>query len=247
MADGLHDAGARGFQPSARRSPERIALQERAKYAQAWFLPALLAALLPVCASAQDAPAGPTPSPAQQDEHVVVDVARFFAGATLALGMHEGGHLIFDVAFNAEPRLEGVRFGPFPFFAVTHRGDLSPRREFTISSAGFWVQEASSEWLLTTRPSLRREHAPFAKGLFAFNVLNSVGYGMVAFARAGPFERDTRGMADASGVDERAIGALVIVPALFDTYRYFRPDARWATWASRIAKVGAVLLVIKKR
>ena len=92
---------------------------------------------------------------------------------------------------------------------------------------------------------MRHERAPFAKGVFAFNVLTSAGYGMVAFARAGPFERDTRGMAGASGVDERAIGALVVAPALLDAYRYFRPDARWAVWASRIAKVGSVLLIVK--
>lgn len=154
---------------------------------------------------------------------------------------------MFDAAFDAQPRIEGVRFGPFPFFAVAHRGDLSPRRELAISSAGFWVQDASNEWLLTRRPSLRTEHAPLAKGLLAFNVLNSVGYGFVAFARAGPFERDTRGMADSIGVDERAIGALVLAPALLDAYRYFKPDARWAKWASRAVKAGSVALAAKRR
>ena len=142
-----------------------------------------------------------------------VDTVKFLAGAALGLVMHEGGHLVFDAAFDAEPRINGVQFGPFPFFAITHRGDLSPRREFTISSAGFWMQELSSEWLLTKRPSLRDEHAPVAKGVLAFNVLNSTGYACVAFARAGPFERDTRGMATSIGVDERAIGALVLAPA----------------------------------
>ena len=82
--------------------------------------------------------------------------------------------------------------------------------------------------------------------LLAFNVLNSTGYALVAFARAGPFERDTRGMAESIGVDERAIGALVLAPAVFDTIRYFKPEARWAIWASRAAKVGSVLLVIKR-
>src|SRR5437879_6054138 len=95
-------------------------------------------------------------------------------GAAL-LVLHESGHLAWDVAFDARPRVYGVHFGPFPFFALAHRGDLSPRREFTISSAGFWVQEATDEWLLTRRPRLRGEDAPFAKGLLAFNVLNSVG------------------------------------------------------------------------
>jgi hypothetical protein len=54
-------------------------------------------------------------------------------------------------------------------------------------------------------------------------------------------------MAASIGVDERAIGALVLAPALLDAYRYFRPDARWAKWGSRSAKVGSVVLVLKRR
>jgi hypothetical protein len=182
---------------------------------------------------------------AHPQAHRVADAATFLAGGALALGMHESGHLFFDVLFDADPHVKRVDFGPFPFFAVAHRGDLSPRREFTVSSAGFWVQEATNEWLLTRHPALRREHAPLAKGMFAFNVLTSIGYGTVAFAKAGPFERDTRGMADAIGVDERAIGAIVLAPAIFDAYRYFRPESKWAKWAARIAKIGGVVLVVK--
>ena len=175
----------------------------------------------------------------------MADAATFLGGGLLALGAHESGHLLFDVMFDANPRITHVQFGPFPFFAIAHRADLSPRREFTVSSAGFWVQDGTNEWLLTKRPRLRREHAPLAKGVFAFNVLTSIGYGAVAFAKAGPFERDTRGMADAIGVNERAIGAIVIAPAILDAYRYFRPESAWAKWASRIAKAGSVALVIK--
>ena len=206
----------------------------------------LLLACLPIAVTAQSDSAGPSvPSPPPA-EHRVADSVTLVTGAVLALGIHETGHLVFDAAFDARPRMTGVRFGPLPFFAVTHRGDLSPRREFTISSAGFWMQDLSNEWLLTRRPSLREAHAPFAKGVLAFNVLNSAGYACVAFARAGPFERDTRGMADSIGVDERAIGALVLVPAVLDAIRYFKPKARWAKWASRAAKVGSVLIVIRK-
>lgn len=171
----------------------------------------------------------------------------FVTGGALGLVMHEGGHLVFDGLFDANPRITGVHLGPFPFFAITHRGDLSPRREFTVSSAGFWMQAASSEWLLTRPRPLTERHAPLAKGVLAFNILNSVGYAAVAFGRAGPFERDTRGMADAIGVDERAIALVVLAPAALDTYRYFEPDARWAKWASRAVKAGSVLLVIKRR
>jgi hypothetical protein len=172
---------------------------------------------------------------------------KFLAGAALGLAMHEGGHLAFDVAFDAKPHLSGVKFGPFPFFAIAHRSDLSPRREFTVSSAGFWVQHATSEWILTRRPLIRDNHAWGTKGVLAFNVLNSVGYAFVAFAKAGPSERDTRGMAASVGIDEPAIGVLVLAPALLDTYRYFSRGSRWAAWSSRAVKIGSVLLVIKSR
>jgi len=208
---------------------------------------AVFAVFLPISAVAQPSLPGAPPTGAQADEHRAVDVVEFLAGGALGLGMAEGGHLVFDTVFDASPRVESIHFGPIPFFAVTHRGDLSPRREFAISSAGFWVQEASNEWLLVRRPRLRREHAPLAKGLFAFNVLNSIGYAAVAFAKAGPFERDTRGMAASIGVDERAIGVLVLAPALLDAYRYFRPESRWPKWAARSAKVASVLAVLKKR
>jgi hypothetical protein len=209
-------------------------------------VPVVLLAILQVSATAQTSSTGDPIQTSPAEEHRASDTVKFLAGAALGLGLHESGHLVFDAVFNAKPRLEGVRFGPFPFFAIAHRSDLSPRREFTISSAGFWVQEASNEWLLTRRPSLRSRHAPVAKGAFAFNILNSVGYAFVAFARAGPFERDTRGMAESAGVDERLIGAMVLAPAVLDAYRYFRPEARWARWTSRAAKGMSVALVIRK-
>ena len=74
-----------------------------------------------------------------------------------------------------------------------------PAREFVISSAGFWAQHAVSEYLLTRQPALRDEHAPVLKGILAFNVLTSVAYSGAAFARTGPNERDTRGMATQRG------------------------------------------------
>jgi hypothetical protein len=205
-----------------------------------------LLAILRIDAAAQTNSTDDTLQFPPADEHRTAATVKFLTGAALGLVLHEGGHLMFDAAFDARPRIRGVTFGPFPFFAITHRGDLSPRREFTISSAGFWMQELSSEWQLTKRPSLRDARAPSAKGLLAFNVLNSAGYACVAFARAGPFERDTRGMAGSIGVDERAIGALVLAPAVLDAIRYFKPDARWAKWTSRAAKAGSVILVIRK-
>jgi hypothetical protein len=172
-------------------------------------------------------------------------VGSFLGGAVAGLGIHEGAHLLFDVIFDADPGLTRVEFHGIPFFAITHRSDLSPRQEFTIDSAGFWAQHAGSEWLLTRRPRLRYERAPFAKGLLAFNVGASAAYSIAAFAQTGPPERDTRGMAVSARIDEPWIGALVLAPAVFDTWRYFQPDARLPVWLSRASKIAGVLLVLR--
>jgi hypothetical protein len=173
-------------------------------------------------------------------------VWRFVAGGATALVVHEAAHLVADVIVDARPRLVAVDFHGVPFFAIAHRPDLSPRREFVVSSAGFWTQHATSEWILTRRPGLRRDRAPFAKGLLAFDIGASIAYAGAAFARTGPHERDTRGMADALRIDERWIGAGVLTPALLDAWRYFHPEARWAVWTSRAAKIGLVLLVVRR-
>ena len=180
----------------------------------------------------------PTPAAAQKD------IAKFLAGAAVGLAAHETGHLILDAAVGADVEIKKVNAGPFPFFAVTHE-PVTPVREFAISSAGFWVQHATDELILTKRPHLRNEHAPFVKGLVAFNVLTSVGYAVAAFAQAGPAERDPRGMAMSSRIDEPWIGATILAPALLDGARYYRPQTTWLKWASRAAKVGGAVLIFR--
>ena len=169
----------------------------------------------------------------------------FLAGALAGLAMHEAGHVALDVAFDADPRVKRVEFHGIPFFAIAHRNDLSPRREQAVSSVGFWIQHASSEWILTRDPDIRSQSAPMRKGILAFNVLTSAGYAGAAFAHTGPPERDTRGIAQSARMDERWVGAMLLVPAAMDAWRYFDPDAKWATWTSRAAKVGMVLLMFR--
>lgn len=173
-----------------------------------------------------------------------LNLAKFLAGAGLGLLIHEGGHLVWDEIFDAHPRVEAVHFGPVPFFAITPTRQLSARQLFTVASAGFWTQELSSELLQSPHRDLRHEHAPFAKGMLAFDVLTSVGYGVVAFAEAGPVQRDTRGMAAGLGAPEPAIGALIMAPAILDINRYYHPDSRWATWATRALAAGSVLILV---
>src|SRR6478752_8793259 len=106
----------------------------------------------------------PRPAAAQKD------IPLFLAGAAVGLAAHESGHLIVDAIVGADVDLKRVSAGPIPFFAITHQ-PVTPTREFAISSAGFWVQHATNEVILSRRPHLRSERAPFTKGVVAFNVL----------------------------------------------------------------------------
>jgi hypothetical protein len=171
-------------------------------------------------------------------------VVSFLGGGAAGLGLHEAGHLIANAVFGEKPTLKKVDFHGIPFFAITHRSGLPRHEEFIISSAGFWMQHAENEWLLSRQPPLRAR-GDFLKGLFTFNIVASGAYAGAAFAKTGPVERDTRGIAESSRVDERWIGALLLAPAVLDAWRYFHPDSKWATWSSRGAKIGMVLLIVR--
>jgi len=196
-------------------------------------------------ASGQEAPRQPDAAPSTVEHRTASAFGKFLAGAAVGLGAHESGHLLFDGIFDADPRLVKVDFHGVPFFAITHDPGLSPRREFVIDSAGFWVQEATNELILSRRPNLRREHAPFVKGIFVFNVGTSIAYAGAAFARTGPVERDTRGMADALRWKEPYVGLLILIPAVLDAIRFYHPDQRWAAWGSRGAKIAGVALIAR--
>lgn len=205
-----------------------------------------LTALVLVFAMASSARAqepGDTPEPS---EPVLATAGKVLAGGALALALHEGGHLTFDLMLGTSPGIKRVSYAGIPFFAITH-DSVSPPKEFTISSAGFWAQHVSSEWILVTHPTLRKERAPVLKGMLAFNVLASLMYTGVALGRTGPPERDTRGIAASAGMAEPWVAPVIATPAVLDTIRYFRPESRVVRWASRAAKVGGVLLVLKAR
>lgn len=189
-----------------------------------------LAALLPAVVHAQDSTRTMLP---------------FLGGATVAFVAHELSHVAADVAFGAPVSIRRVEFHGVPFFAVAHPATVTRRQEYVISSAGFWSQHASSEWLLSRHPRLRDEHAPLAKGVLAFNVLTSTGYALAAFAETGPAERDTRSVAIGAGVSEPVAGAFILAPALLDTWRYYHPQQRAVAWVSRGVKVGLVLLTAR--
>jgi hypothetical protein len=184
-------------------------------------------------------------SPAAAQDSAASKFGKVLLGGAAGLGLHETGHLVANWAFEEKVTVKKVSYKGIPFFALTHAPDLSPRREYVVSSAGFWAQYLYSEQILTHHPNLKNEESPFRKGLLTFHVVTSGIYAGAAFGKTGPIERDTRGMATSRGIDERWIGAMVLAPALLDVYRYFNPDARWASWTSRAVKMGSVALVIK--
>jgi hypothetical protein len=187
-----------------------------------------------------------SPASAQSEEPSgAASFGKLLLGGVAGLALHETGHLIADWAFEEKVVVKKVGWKGVPFFALSHAPDLSPRREYTVSSAGFWSQFLYSEQILTHHPELRHEQSPFRKGLLTFHVVTSLVYAGAAFGKTGPPERDTRGMAESIHINERWIGALILAPALLDTYRYFHPDARWASWTSRGVKMGSVALVLK--
>ena len=170
----------------------------------------------------------------------------FIAGAASGFAIHEASHLILDLTFDTEPRVKGVSFGPIPFFAVTHSSATPRHEEALISGAGFFSQQVASEIVLTTQAP-GDPTSPFEKGLLAFHVATSVAYAGAAFTRYGPYERDTRGIAYATGTDERVIGALVLAPAAFDTWRYLRPNSKTARWGSRLSKAVFLGMIVFKQ
>jgi hypothetical protein len=152
---------------------------------------------------------------------------------------------VADWAFEEKVVVKRVDYKGIPFFALSHAPDLSPRREFTVSSAGFWSQFLYSEQILTHHPELRHERSPLRKGILSFHVVTSLIYAGAAFGKTGPVERDTRGMAESIHINERWLGALLLAPAVLDTFRFFHPESSWAAWTSRGIKMGSVALVLK--
>ena len=182
----------------------------------------LVGVLIPAHVSGQE-PAGHTSPAAPAEESRRAAFAKFIAGAAAGTGFHEAGHLA----------------------AGWDRYDVSRRHAIAVRSAGFWAQYLTSETLFIRHPNLRAERSPFRKGVLAFHLATSTGYAVLAFARTGPYGRDTFEMAQATRIDERWIGALVLTPAVLDGIRYLRPEARWAAWLSRGVKVGSVALVLR--
>ena len=173
------------------------------------------------------------------------DPRRYFSGAFVGLLSHETGHLIANCAQDTDPFLMSVHYGFIPFFTIEPGRRLTNHEHYLTSSAGFNAQHLTNEWLLVKHPRLRDEDEPFLQGLATFNFWLTMGYAATAFARSGPNERDTKGMADSLGWNETYVGLLILTPTILDTYRYQHPDCKWARTASRLSKLLAIGLAAK--
>lgn len=169
----------------------------------------------------------------------------FLGGALVALVIHESGHYAMDRALGTDPYLKRVDTAGIPFFAVSYRKEVTPRQEYAIASAGFWMQHGMAEAILAKYPRVWQEAPTAVKGAFAFHLVTSLIYAYAALAKSGPPERDTLGMARGLAINERWIGAAVILPAALDLYRSFHPNNPWATWGSRGIKIGFVFALTK--
>ena len=119
------------------------------------------------------------------------------AAARSASGLHESGHVRHGARSSTRtPVSKASSFGSIPFFAITH-DTVSPAREYTISAAGFWMQAASSEWLLTRRPRPARRARAAREGRARVSRRGVGGVRLRRVCARRPDERDTLSMAGA--------------------------------------------------
>lgn len=173
------------------------------------------------------------------------DLPPFLGGALGALVIHESGHYAMDLALGTDPYVKRVDAAGIPFFAVTYRKAVTPRQEYAIAAAGFWMQHGMAEAILAKYPHVWREAPTAIKGAFAFHLATSLLYAYAALAKSGPPERDTLGMAHGLNISERWVGLAMLLPAALDLYRSLHPNVPWAAWSSRGVKIGFVFALTR--
>ena len=190
----------------------------------------------------------------------VGSVALTATGFVTAFVVHEACHAVANLAMGNVPTLEPVRFlGFLPFFAVSPNiqcrdgacvkanGDPflpGPRGYAVIVTSGLLCQEITDEIILSTRPGIRHETAPFLKGMLLFNTAASVAYGIANLTRIEPPQGDLYGFDQVSRLPHGVFAAVILGTAALDVARYFLPDVAWLPWVSRGSKAVTVGLVL---
>jgi hypothetical protein len=179
--------------------------------------------------------------------------AIFAGGAATALAAHESCHLLANWAMGNQPSFERVTFiGFIPYFAIVPsircRGGSCRKSDgesfaagrpglYTIVSAGIQCQHYENEVILTQRPGLRMDSAPFRKGMLAFNTLLSIGYVLANWTGVEPVDGDIRGIHRDGGAPRLLLSSMVLGIAAVDIARYYYPRVRWLAWLNRVAKL----------
>lgn len=220
---------------------------------------ALLTHVGPPHALAEDVPSNattsaPAPPPVRpwQGKPWARTIGLGVLGALTGFVAHESGHIAANLLLGNVPHITGTRvFGWLPFPVISpgihcedgrctdRDGDRfrpGPRGDFFIVTAGFHVQHATDEILLSRQPDLMRRYAPFQKGLLLFNVFLSGMYAVGAYTGLEDPHGDLANAARASGIHSAWLATVLLMPAALDTYRFFAPGVRWAPWASRGSK-----------
>jgi hypothetical protein len=158
-----------------------------------------------------------------------------------------------NLATGNQPTFASVRFmGAIPYFAIVPsikckggdctKSDGEPYYAgrpglYTIVSAGLQCQHYEDEVILSLRPGLRLDDAPFRKGMLAFNTLISIGYVLANWTGVEPVDGDIRGIHRDGGAPRVLLSTLVLGIAAADIARYYFPRARWLAWLNRVAKL----------
>jgi hypothetical protein len=211
-------------------------------------------------AASTDAPQAPPGTIPEFTDVTFGSVAVTAAGFLSAFLVHEACHGVANLVMGNVPTIEPVRFlGFVPFFAVspgvTCRNGTCVRRDgapflpgprgyATIVTAGIVCQEVTDEIILSVKPGLRQEKAPFLKGMLLFNTAASVAYGIANLTGIEPPEGDLHGYDSVSRVPHGLFAAVVIGTAALDVARYFLPDSPWLPWVSRGSKVVTVGMIV---
>lgn len=216
------------------------------------LMSALLALVLLTSARPAHADAAPSASAAPSGPGIGKSIGLGLGGALTAFLAHEAGHIFANLLLGNSPRFDGMLvWGVIPFFAVApglrcdgdvctdrsgERFRAGRRGNYFIVTAGFHVQHLLDELILTRRPRIRDERAPFQKGMLLFNVALSCMYAVGAYTGLEDPHGDLAGAARASGMHHAWLATALLVPAALDTYRYWSRETRWSPWASRAMK-----------
>ncbi len=174
---------------------------------------------------------------------------------------HEAGHVVVNLMLGNVPEFQGfLVWGFLPFFAIAPNIDCEggvctkqngqefgagPRGKYAIVSAGYNVQHITDEIILTRSPGLIHEVAPYRKGILLFNVFLSCMYSVGVWTGLQDPHGDLAGMGRASGYSEVGLSMALMLPAILDTYRFFKPShSRWSAWLSRGSKLAFVGITV---